>query len=187
MSASQEVFELAYAWPDEHWVRLNMVVDEHGNVAGTDGTSNSLSSGVDRMILKLIRSECELVIVGSRSVTTEGWHLPPHGLLAVVSHSQALPPGCPDPSRVRLGTLDEILQLAERFERVVCEGGKSVAQQLLALDVVDEICLTVDYSPSSHIALLPEWMTAGSNASWRLHTQFVTDNQAFTTWRRATE
>lgn len=164
-----------------------MVVDEHGEVTGSDGTSNTLSSALDRKILKLIRNASDLVIVGSRSVTTEGWHIPTHGLLAVVSHSHDFPPACPDPSRVRIGVLDEILLLAHSLKRVVCEGGKSVTQQLLSRDAIDEICLTVNFAQEPGASVLPEWMRTASAAEWNLRSQFVDGGQAFTTWRRATE
>ena len=163
-----------------------MIVDDLGEVTGRDGTSNTLSSPLDRKILKLIRSASDLVIIGSRSVAAEGWHLPPHGLLAVVSRSHAFPPACPDPDRVRIGTLEETLELMHAFNRVVCEGGKSVAQQLLSRDAIDEICLTSNVAQEPRASRLPEWMHTASGAEWTMHSQFKGDGQAFTTWRRAT-
>ena len=187
MPVSNEVLERTYAWPDERWVRLNMVVDEHGDVVGSDGTSNTLSSALDRKILKLIRASSELVIVGSRSVRTEGWHLPPRGRLAVVSRSQQLPPGCPDPSRVHIGALDEILHLATPLRRVVCEGGKSVVAALLSLNAINEICLTINFTLARDDFELPQWMLGASSAHWQCTSEIVEGSQAFTTWRRATE
>lgn len=68
-------------------IRLMMIGTLDGRAAGNDGTSESLTSRLDRMILGLVREWADLVVVGAESVRREGYLLPRRSRLAIVSAS----------------------------------------------------------------------------------------------------
>lgn len=70
----------------EH-LRLNLVTTLDGRAAGADGTSESLTSRTDRMILGVIRQLADVVLVGAESVRREGYLRPRRAALAIVSAS----------------------------------------------------------------------------------------------------
>lgn len=83
---------LAELWapPDGAWLRTNLVTSLDGRVSGTDGTSNTLSSPVDRALLRAIRRGAELVLVGAETVRAERYVLPSRNRLAIVTGSGKL-------------------------------------------------------------------------------------------------
>lgn len=76
-----------YAPADPEHLRLNLVTTLDGRAAGDDGTSESLTSRTDRMILGVIRQHADVVLVGAESVRREGYVRPRRAALAVVSAS----------------------------------------------------------------------------------------------------
>lgn len=68
-------------------VRLNMITSLTGSATGSDGTSNTLTNRADRKILGVIRRQADVVVVGAQSVRTEGYIVPKHARLAVVTTS----------------------------------------------------------------------------------------------------
>ena len=161
-----------YRTPRQHWLRLNLVTSVSGSAAGSDGTSETLTSAVDRRILGVIRELSDVVLVGAESVRAEGYVRPKRAPLAVVTGSGDLaghriggdgPPVvvlCPESAveRVRqsLPDADIVLVPGPRmlpadvlaalrdhgFEAVVCEGGPGLARQFVVSGLVDEVCLT---------------------------------------------
>lgn len=167
-----------YRVPEPAWLRINLVSSVNGNAAGSDGTSQSLTSRTDRTILGVIRRASDVVLVGAASVRAEGHLRPRTAPLAVVTGSgdlsghrirPDLPAGdlivlCPASALGRLqssldGLAVEIITipgddrrlrpanivaaLRDRgLGRIVCEGGPSLAAQLLDAGLVDELCLT---------------------------------------------
>jgi riboflavin biosynthesis pyrimidine reductase len=69
----------------EHWVRLNLIGSVSGSATGSDGTSETLTSPTDRLLLGVIRSLSDVVLVGAASVRAEGYSVPRTGALAIVS------------------------------------------------------------------------------------------------------
>lgn len=67
------------------YVRLNLVSTLDGRAAGPDGTSESLTSRADRMILGVIRELADVVLVGAESVRREGLGRPRRAALAIVT------------------------------------------------------------------------------------------------------
>ncbi|MEO9104111.1 MAG: dihydrofolate reductase family protein [Terrimesophilobacter sp.] len=165
-----------YALPQRQWLRLNLIASVNGNAAGQSGTSDGLSSRTDRRILGAIRRLADVVLVGARSVRTEGYFLPKTAPLAIVTGSGDLnghripadvaegrviilcPPHAEDSVRSSLhGVPITVVQLpgprlvpveivrALRtlgLDSIVCEGGPSLAAQLVDADLVDELCLS---------------------------------------------
>ncbi|MCY7289163.1 MAG: dihydrofolate reductase family protein [Cryobacterium sp.] len=76
-----------YAPAPGAYLRVNMIASLNGSVAGTDGTSDSLSSRLDRRILGVIRELADVVLVGAGSVRAEGYVVPARAHLAVVTSS----------------------------------------------------------------------------------------------------
>ena len=70
----------------EH-LRLSLIATLDGRAAGADGTSESLTSRTDRMILGVIRQHADVVLVGAESVRREGYLRPRRAALAIVSAS----------------------------------------------------------------------------------------------------
>jgi riboflavin biosynthesis pyrimidine reductase len=184
---SRTDLEELYKWPTSVASRINLVVDGEGSTIGTDGSSNSLTSLHDRQILKLIRQGASLVIVGANSVRSEGWHIPSNGMLAVVSRNglETLPP-CPDSSRVFIGSLESVNQLAQSNTHWVCEGGRTVVESLLARDLIDEICLTLSPSMESQFTnpSLPRWIAEKLQFTAELKHAIRDGDKVFTLWRR---
>ena len=99
-----------YAYPTERvWVRANFVASLDGATHGGDARSGSLSSATDKALFALLRSLCDVVLVGAGTARAEGYQpvLPGEvdaglradlGLtsvpaIAVVSRSMAIDPG----------------------------------------------------------------------------------------------
>src|SRR3546814_12193255 len=77
--------ETVYASDAARFVRLNMIASLTGTAAGSDGTSDTLTSPTDRAILGIIRSSADVVLVGAATVRAERYLLPRRARLAVVT------------------------------------------------------------------------------------------------------
>jgi riboflavin biosynthesis pyrimidine reductase len=76
-----------YAPASDRYLRVNMIASLNGSATGPDGTSDSLSSRLDRRILGVIRELSNVVLVGAGSVRVEGYVVPARASLAVVTSS----------------------------------------------------------------------------------------------------
>jgi riboflavin biosynthesis pyrimidine reductase len=79
-----------YARDEPAYVRLNMITSLTGSAAGADGTSDTLTSAVDRTILGIIRAHADVVLVGAQSVRAEGYIVPRATRLAIATSSGRL-------------------------------------------------------------------------------------------------
>ncbi|HOY82820.1 MAG TPA: dihydrofolate reductase family protein [Rhodoglobus sp.] len=190
-------------------LRLNLVASISGSAAGSDGTSDTLTSRVDRRILGVIRELSDVVLVGAASVRAEGYQVPQRARLAVLTASGDLAG-----HRIRPDQRESVIVLApaearERvleslpgaeliivpttgqtiamnnvvdalhsagFDSIVCEGGPSLAGQLIAAGLVDELCLTT--SPQLGGVTLPLLATASASRAASL-TQLIVDEQGY--------
>jgi riboflavin biosynthesis pyrimidine reductase len=185
---SDEQLSDIYAWPQVRSFRLNMLLDAAGSSAGIDGTSNSLTTHEDRRLLRIIRNRAHVVIVGAQSLRSEGWFLPPHGRLAVLSRSGNIPwDTCPDKSRVSVFPSPTALihSLRKGETHILCEGGISTAKILNDTIGFDEIALSrIGDGDLSH---LPEFVSNSPDLSLT-STLVDTENvMTFLYWRRAVE
>jgi len=119
-----------YDLPGERWLRLNLISALGGQLTGPSGSSNDLAAGIDRPLLKLLRSLCDVVLVGAASVRAEGYTIPRRAPLAVATVSGDLdghvfPPDLP-PGRLL------VLCPPEAEERVRSSVGR--AAELLPID-----------------------------------------------------
>jgi len=67
------------------WMRATMVTTSGGNTAGPDGTSNSVTRGLDREILNLLRSLADGVVVGAGTLRVERIPYPTASPLVILS------------------------------------------------------------------------------------------------------
>ncbi|MFV0464193.1 MAG: dihydrofolate reductase family protein [Nostocoides sp.] len=70
--ASHDLGEL-YAFPDAGWVRANLVSTLDGAAVGTDGRSGSINNDSDTAVFSLQRAMADAVLVGSNTVSIEGY------------------------------------------------------------------------------------------------------------------
>lgn len=155
--------------------------ESHGVRRRADGTSETLTSSVDRAILGIIRGAADVVIVGASTVRAEGYLSPRTAALAVVTTTGRLDGHRFGDAKGRAGRIllvcpadREAAVIAERdaqgidaevvavpgsadldphaileslgdrgFDRVVCEGGPTLASRFVEARAVDELCVTM--------------------------------------------
>jgi riboflavin biosynthesis pyrimidine reductase len=97
-----------YAYPDGLWLRANMVSTADG-AASLDGVTQGISSAADRRVFALLRTLCDVILVGASTVREEKYkparprelwsHLrdgrPPTPPIAVVTRRLDLDPESP--------------------------------------------------------------------------------------------
>jgi riboflavin biosynthesis pyrimidine reductase len=177
-----------YSWPSERSFGLNLVLTDTGASTGTDGTSLSLTSAEDRRILKLLRAKADVVIVGAQSVRSEGWFLPPHGRLAILSTSGNIPwESCPDASRVGVYPSVSALihSLRNEEKRILCEGGLTAASLIAERVGFDQIALT--RIGTQGIETVPSELTPFESYTVSHTLTDSQNNMTFQYWRRAVE
>lgn len=151
-----------YQWPQSRSFRLNLVLSSAGEVSGTDGTSLSLTNEQDRRLLRIIRKDSDVIIVGGESVRTEGWFLPPHGNLFVLSRSGDLPwDSCPDRSRVFVfpSVASLVHNLSKSDLHILCEGGLKTSQLIAQHFGFDDIALS--FTNTNTLGEIPPELTYG--------------------------
>jgi riboflavin biosynthesis pyrimidine reductase len=172
MSPTDAEIEQLYAYPatDRPWVRTNFVATIDGAAHAEDGRSGSLGGDIDTRVFQVMRSLCDVVLVGAGTARTEGYG-PADRPIAVVSRRLDIPERLLVPGQVVItsadapadrvrrlratvdviavgqGQIDWVAVLVEFARRgwhhVLCEGGPSLHGELVGLDLVDEVCLTV--------------------------------------------
>jgi riboflavin biosynthesis pyrimidine reductase len=93
-----------YRPPSADWLRLNLVSTVNGSAAGSDGTSDTITSETDRRILGAIRDHSDVVLVGAASVRAEGYRVPKNSRLAVLTSRGEL-----EGHRVAADALDRLI------------------------------------------------------------------------------
>lgn len=111
----REALADAYAYPDGRtWLRANFVSTVDGAARGANGVTESISPAVDRRVFALLRSLCDVILVGAGTTRQEGYEpvrpdeidgalreslgLAPVPPIAVVSASLDLPDALIGPS-----------------------------------------------------------------------------------------
>lgn len=157
---------LAALYPASAGVRVNFVASLDGAVS-VAGSSTGLSSPADRRVFRLLRKQCDALLVGAGTFRAEIYR--PQPQLVVLSRSLRLDPGHPalagaliltarktlsgneNPALARVAEIvrcDDVAHglriLRERgLTRILCEGGPTTFGALTAADLVDELCLTL--------------------------------------------
>ena len=187
-SLTDEQLSQHYAWPLGRSVRLNMVLSPADETRGVDSTSHTLTSQEDRRLLKILRSDADVVVVGAESVRAEGWFLPPRGRLAVLSLSGELPwDSCPDPARVMTYPSVQAIvhSLKSEEEHILCEGGVTTAQLIGQQWGFDHIAVTrIGNDP--YVAL-PPFLSDYDDFDLESTLSESNSSMTFQYWRRAVE
>ncbi len=150
------------------WLVINMIQSIDGGIT-VDGVSGGLGGPADRAVFRALRRQAPMILVGAATVRSEVYR-PARCPIAVVSAtgefgaarelrehpttlvlcSNAATIDDFDESRiVRSGDedFDFVGALATMSDRdvpwILCEGGPRINGQLLALDLVDEVCVTI--------------------------------------------
>jgi len=155
--------------PRSPWVLVNMISTVDGATA-VGGKSGGLGGPADKKVFAAVRSVADVILVGAGTVRAENYGPDPR--LAIVTASLDLEPDArvftgdvpptvltssdADPARrsalagvanivdVNEGRrVDLRAALAHLEGVVVCEGGPSLNGQLVADDLVDELCLSL--------------------------------------------
>jgi riboflavin biosynthesis pyrimidine reductase len=81
------------------WVRVNLVTALGGQAVGADGTSESLTGGIDRALLGVLRRAADVVLVGAGTLRAERLAMPRTAQLAVATLRKDFDPAAlPEPA-----------------------------------------------------------------------------------------
>ncbi len=198
--------------PDRPWVGLCMVASLDGSIA-VDGASGGLGNPNDLEVLLTMRRVADVVIVGSGTVSGEGYGTPASGTRVgvvtnsgsvdtsidlfrsgagfVITNERATVEGDVEILRVGDDTVDLVAAVARITEivpgarHVQAEGGATLNGALFDADLVDELQLTV--SPMLVGGSGPR-VTSGATEATRgfelAHVLTDADHYLFTRWLR---
>jgi riboflavin biosynthesis pyrimidine reductase len=189
----QVVADLAglYAYPDQPWVRANMVASVDG-AASADGRSGGLSGAADRLLFSVLRSLADVILVGAGTARAERYGQvraasvwsrlregrPAAPPIAVVTRRLDLDLGgplltgrpglartivittgaAPAERRAMAARSADVVIAGERdvtaaaavaalaaagHHRILLEGGPTLLGQMVAENLLDELCLTL--------------------------------------------
>lgn len=161
-----------YAYPESSrpWIRTNFVSTLDGAAFAGDGKSGSLGGEIDTEVFSILRSLADVVVVGAGTARTEGYK-PASLPIAIVSRSLDIPEVLLTHGQIVITTADAPAAKLEELRgsveviaegrgeidwsavlgifatrgwlRILCEGGPTLHGELAALDLIDEVCLTV--------------------------------------------
>lgn len=129
------------------WVVMSMISSADGATA-LDGSSGALGDETDKAVFLHLHRSADTVLVGAETVRRDGYSpLPANQTLVVVSASGDLGPrgkALLDTGNTRI-VEGEVKAIVAELPGEVCvlEGGPGLNGQMLAADLVDEVCLTV--------------------------------------------
>ena len=133
------------------WVRVNLVTALGGQAVGSDGTSESLTGGIDRALLGVLRRSAEVVLVGAGTLRAERLAMPRTAQLAIATLRKdfdpaALPEAAPDGRRPMLlcppSTAHAVHKRVGEAAEVVAVAGDPAAEPRLLIDALAERGLT---------------------------------------------
>ena len=162
-----------YAYPDTErpWLRTNFVSTIDGAAYDADGVTASLGGEPDHEVFQLLRRLADVVIVGAGTARIEKYRSS-RTPLALVSRRLDIPDALVGPDLIVITTSDapadrvEALRAAgvdvmahgeievdwaailDAFDQrgwrhLLCEGRPTLHGDLVTLDLVDEVCLTI--------------------------------------------
>lgn len=151
-------------------IRTNSVTTLDGAACAEDGLSGALGGEIDTRVFEILRFLSDVILVGAGTARSEGYGPAPRPI-AVVSRSLDIPERLINSGQVVITTADapadkvarlretldviavgegriDWLAVLDQFSRwgwqhVLCEGGPSLQSELVAHDLVDEMCVTI--------------------------------------------
>jgi riboflavin biosynthesis pyrimidine reductase len=162
----------AYPDTDRPWLRTNFVCTVDGAAHDVDGVTASLGGDIDQEVFQLLRRLSDLVMVGAGTARIEKYRTSANKPLALVSRRLDIPERLVGPGLIVITTADaeadqvaslrgagvEVIAHGEvevdwaavldefdsrGWRHVLCEGGPTLHGDLVRLDLVDEVCLTI--------------------------------------------
>jgi riboflavin biosynthesis pyrimidine reductase len=137
-----------YALDRDAWLRVNLVSALGGQTTASDGTSDGLTGGIDRLLLAVLRQSADVVLVGAGTLRAEHLNMPRTAALAVATRRgdfdvAVLPTATEDgrrplvlcPVRVAVALRD---RLGARAQVVPIDGDPSASPQLLVEALAEE-------------------------------------------------
>lgn len=158
-----------YAYPDGRWLRANMVATADG-AASLNGVTQGISSDTDRRVFALLRTLCDVILVGASTVREEKYkptrpqelwsHLrdgrPPTPPIAVVTGRLDLDPDSPliaaAPAHARTIVITTSSAPAARRDKVARHAEVIIAGQ----DTVDLAAAVAALAERGHQRMLAE-------------------------------
>lgn len=162
-----------YAYPDTDrpWLRTNFVCTVDGAAYDASGVTASMGGDADHEVFQLLRRLADVVMVGAGTARAEKYGASKTPL-AIVSWGLDIPQHLVGPDLIVITTEDapadrlESLRAAgvevmargaieidwaavlhdldaKGWRHILCEGGPTLHGELVRLDLVDEVCLTV--------------------------------------------
>jgi riboflavin biosynthesis pyrimidine reductase len=162
-----------YAYPDTDrpWLRTNFVSTVDGGAYAADGRTATLGGQADSDVFALLRRLADIIVVGAGTARIEEYG-PSSTPLALVSRRLDIPENLVGPGLVVITTVDSSTDRVEAlrsagveviahgeieidwpavladfdvrsWRRVLCEGGPTLHGELVSLDLVDEVCVTI--------------------------------------------
>jgi riboflavin biosynthesis pyrimidine reductase len=162
-----------YAYPDTDrpWLRTNFVCTVDGGAYDTSGVTASLGGDADHEVFQLLRRLADVVMVGAGTARIEKYGASKTPL-ALVSRRLDIPDHLVGRDLIVITTTDapadrletlrtagvEIMAYGEievdwtsvfdefdakGWRHLLCEGGPTLHGDLVTLDLVDEVCLTI--------------------------------------------
>ena len=170
--------DAARLWWDtagDEWVRVNVITDALGHAVGSSGTSQELTGGADRALLRALRDLADVVVIGGATVRAEPLSVPrdkplivvsrtanipaaaidrAHGGITVLHHSSATAPDGTTGIVLSRFTGSAIIKVIHELghRKIVLEGGLTLIAQFLKSGVVTEWCQTVSPFPGEQSA-----------------------------------
>jgi riboflavin biosynthesis pyrimidine reductase len=159
----------ASTWWDtigDRWVRVNLITDCLGNTVGDSRSSRDLTGGADRDLLTAMRAGADVILLGGETVRAEADSIPRNKDVVIVSKSGNIPLSAISRARGRITVLHgksasvpsattgvvlgrftgaAIVKAVRAlgYQKIVCEGGSTLARNLRDAQVVDEWCQTL--------------------------------------------
>ncbi|MGH3458730.1 dihydrofolate reductase family protein [Aeromicrobium sp.] len=162
----------AYPDTDRPWLRTNFVCTVDGGAYDAEGVTASLGGDADHEVFQLLRRLADVVMVGAGTARVEKYRASSSTSLALVSRRLDIPDDLVGSGLIVITTTDapgdRISQLREAgveviargeveidwtavlaeletrgWRRILCEGGPTLHGDLVTLDLVDEVCLTI--------------------------------------------
>jgi 5-amino-6-(5-phosphoribosylamino)uracil reductase len=150
----------------DRWVRVNLITDSLGNTVGTSRSSRDLTGGADRDLLTALRDQADVILIGGETVRSEVDCIPRSKDVVIVSKSGNVPLSAISRARGRITVLHDKAASAPNptvgvvlrqftghaiitavralgYSKIVCEGGPTLARNLLEAQIVDEWCQTL--------------------------------------------
>ncbi len=126
------------------WVQANLVLGADGSTS-VNGRSAGLSSAADRTRFHALRAECDAILIGGATARSEPYRQTPKPLFILTRDlDSGLKLSNPAARLLNATPTEAIAQIRTLgHNRILVESGANLLRQLLALDLLDGIYLTI--------------------------------------------